>query len=389
MPGGPMAATQQRREGSAAEPLPAPVPARTAAVRGSPTQVAAVILFGTLYILVSAGLIGFNKYLMHKDRFPFAVPLVMLHMALCFCLTGVLYLVQPKMFPSLSDPASKVEIDRGIIFKGALPIGFFFAAQLVLSNTAYMHSSMAFLQMMKEANLVLVYAFSVLFSMEVCSKRSLGILCAIVVATTMTIHGEVNFSLKGFVIQGTSQLFESFKIVLQALLLSSAGKKLDALTYVLLVAPLSLAILSVAFSCLIYNPNEHIELPSLAQMVAWWPVLLVNSIVAFTLNVVTALFFKHTSAVAFILAGIVKDAAIVAAGAFVFREVISGIQVFGFVLQLLFIVVWSLTKTFPDYFEAGVITGLHALLTGNKALVCHIAEEKIPLLNDRKHTQCA
>eukprot|EP00427_Karlodinium_veneficum_P000447 CAMPEP_0169167428 /NCGR_PEP_ID=MMETSP1015-20121227/60472_1 /TAXON_ID=342587 /ORGANISM="Karlodinium micrum, Strain CCMP2283" /LENGTH=202 /DNA_ID=CAMNT_0009240149 /DNA_START=261 /DNA_END=869 /DNA_ORIENTATION=+ len=172
---------------------------------------------------------------------------------------------------------------------------------------------MSFLQMMKEANLVLVFGMSLFMAQEAFSWLKVRIVVMIVVATSLTIHGEINFSLLGFVIQGSGQFFECARIVLQAMLLSTAGRKLDVLTYVLLV----------------------------------------NSI---------ALFMKNSSAVAFILAGIAKDAMIVLAGVLVLHEPISALQSVAFFAQLVLIFTWSAAKTFPDKFKGGIVNGMFALV---------------------------
>jgi hypothetical protein len=323
-----------------------------------------VSCLGAGYIFCSSGLIAYNKFLMDEDRFPYAASLVLIHAVFCSCCAAILYLVKPSWFPSLSDPAKKVAIDGDLILKGAMPIAFFFSVQLVLSNTAYMHSSLAFLQMLKEANLVLVYVFSLIACLEKFSWRSVGVLGLVCFATALTIHGEVNFSWTGFCIQGISQLFECCKIVLQAVLLSSAGRKLDALTYVLIVMPICAVFLAGGIAALHVFPHEHFLVPDFHHLVQWWPHLLANACIAFVLNVVIALFIKYAAAVAFILAGILKDAMIVAVSAFFLKEVVTGIQTFGFALQLAAICLWSMIKTFPDRFENGIVQGFHGLVLG-------------------------
>merc|ERR1712032_1428193 len=71
-------------------------------------------------------------------------------------------------------------------------------------------------------------------------------------------------------------------------------------------------------------------MPAWADIAAWWPLILLNACLAYSLNVITALFIKHSSAVAFVLLGIMKDAAIVMAGALILSEDISRLQGFGF-----------------------------------------------------------
>lgn len=333
-------------------------------------------LLGLGYIGCSSCLIAYNKYLMDMDRFPYAICLVLLHAIFCSVCSGVLYLLRPSLFPSLTDPAQKVTVDSSLILTGALPIALFFSAQLVLSNTAYLHSSVAFLQMMKEANLVLVYVFSLIAALERFSWRSVSILAFIIFATTLTIHGEVNFSWTGFAIQGMGQLFECCKIVLQAMLLTSAGRKLDALTYVMLVMPLCAVILAGGICVLTAFPHEHFLVPDWHHLEQWWPHLLANACIAFLLNVIIALFIKQASAVAFILAGIVKDAMIVATAVVALREVVSLLQTVGFVLQLMGILVWSVIKTFPDRFEHSVAEGFMSFIFPSESVKGKLAAGK-------------
>lgn len=325
-------------------------------------SVTRVLSLGFIYIIISAGMIAFNKYLMNAERFPFAVPLVLLHSAFSSIIAFILFLVKPSLFPSLTDPVRKVPVDMELMLTGALPIALLFSVQLVLSNTAYLHSSTAFLQMMKEANLVLVYAFSLLFALESFSWNKGKVLFAIMIATFLTIHGELQFSWIGFVIQGTGQLFESLKIVFQGFVLSNSGRKLDALSYVLLVMPLCFMVLgSVYFFLAKVHPIEQFKLPSWDHLTMWWPVLLANCCVAFSLNLTIAFFMKFSSPISFILAGIAKDACIVGAGAGMLGEMVSPMQAAAFILQLGLIWVWSMMKLFPEHFNNGLMNGFYSL----------------------------
>merc|ERR1719220_1401118 len=84
-----------------------------------------------------------------------------------------------------------------------------------LSNMAFMHSSVSMLQMMKQGNVVLVYSFALALSLETFCKWRALTLVMIVLATALTIHGEMNFSLQGFALQGISMFCESLKLTFQ------------------------------------------------------------------------------------------------------------------------------------------------------------------------------
>lgn len=66
------------------------------------------------------------------------------------------------------------------------------------------------------------------------------------------------------------------------------------------------------------------------------------------MNVAHALFIKRSSATTFILTGVImKDVAIVVVGAAVLGELLSPVQVVGFTMQLVAILVWSWMKAAP------------------------------------------
>jgi hypothetical protein len=323
------------------------------------------IVLGTGYIVISSSLIQYNKSLM-TGAFPFSVALVVIHSIFSSLCSALLFLFVPSAFPSLTS-AARISLDFNLIVKSAMPIALCFSITLVLSNSAYVHSDVAFLQMMKEANVVGVYFLSVLFALEVFSWRSVCVLVFIIFATSMSIKGALEFSLAGFLIQTASQIAECSKIALQALVLSSAGKKLDVMTYTLLVMPLCVCFLVVALSVLAFMPlnaDSSFNIPTLSQVHTALPVLIPNALLAFSLNIVAAMFMKCSSGVAYVLAGILKDVMIVVASVALAGEEVSHIQTVSFSLQVLGIYVWAMMKMFPEPFEDGFVFGLMYALFG-------------------------
>mmetsp|Transcript_11067 Transcript_11067/g.24376 ORF Transcript_11067/g.24376 Transcript_11067/m.24376 type:complete len:428 (+) Transcript_11067:23-1306(+) len=324
-----------------------------------------VLALATMYIANSSALISYNKYLIHNDRFPFAVSLGFLHAVFCSVLAYILYCIRPALFPSLSEPSQRVSLNSSLLFRGAMPVALLFSVQLAFSNSAFLHCSVAFLQMMKEANLAIVYTMSLVACLESFKPRNASILVGVVLATMMTIHGEVHFSFIGFSMQGFSQLFECTKIVLQAMMLTGpSGKSLDPATYVLLVMPLCALFLGLALcSSAWWASQGHSMVPTLEVVYKWWPHLLLNSFLAFSLNVVVATFMKYSSAIAFVLAGIVKDAVIVLSGFVFLKEALTAVQLMGFTIQLACITLYTFLKLHPKLFEDGLLVGLAAILS--------------------------
>jgi len=341
-----------------------PLTQQPAASLPSAPSAGRTLAYGLMTICFSVSLINFNNYLMTEGRFPYALPLVLLQMAFCSSFAIVLRYVQPSLFPALTDPIKRVPIDKDFVVSGVLPIGAAFSASLVLTNLAYEKLSVSFLQMLKECNIIIVYAFSLVAALEIFSWRHVQVILFAMVAASLTISGELHFSMDGFMIQVSSMVCECLRIVLQSVLLS--GKKLDALSYVLVVSPVCFVFLGGLWLLLLALPagalGTGLALPSWAILHEYAPLLLGNCCLAFSLNVSIALLIKNTSAVSYIFCGVLKDIVAVLVSVVVLHESISPVQCVSFSMQIFAVVVWSLLKSKPENFEQGLISGVGATL---------------------------
>jgi len=288
---------------------------------------------GGCYILVSASLIAFNKYLMNAERFPYAKAMTAMHMLMTTLLSLVLYTVAPSLYPTMG----KAKENWRTVLKYILPLGMLFALALYCSNRAYLYSSVAFLQFCKEGNVALIFAMSCVLGLQVFSWHKVCILSIVVAGCSLCAHGEINFVWTGFLLQITSQMAECSKNLIGEVVMSGAGMKLDVLTFVMFQAPCSLVplLISVALSW------EH---EVLVAFQAHWPIILLNALNAFALNLIIATTLKRLSAVAFVIIGIVKDTVIVSTSSMVFGDHISPQQQVGFAVIMTGIACWSHMK---------------------------------------------
>jgi len=204
--------------------------------------------------------------------------------------------------------------------------------------------------MLKESNVGFVYALSVIAGTETLSPARVTVLSIIFFATTLTVHGEANLTLNGFLLQMGSCLCESSKITLQGVLLTNRGKKLDALTFVLLLTPMCFVVISCVCLVLLLCQWEHV-LPHWDDLVRNWQFILGSTVLAFALNVSTATFIKHSSSTSFVLAMLLKDMVVVLSGVIFFGEEVATLQVLAFGLQLVGLLAWTMLKLFPEKFE--------------------------------------
>eukprot|EP00448_Togula_jolla_P020232 CAMPEP_0170589260 /NCGR_PEP_ID=MMETSP0224-20130122/11258_1 /TAXON_ID=285029 /ORGANISM="Togula jolla, Strain CCCM 725" /LENGTH=343 /DNA_ID=CAMNT_0010913011 /DNA_START=58 /DNA_END=1089 /DNA_ORIENTATION=+ len=297
------------------------------------------IIFGfavcCAYIAASAVLINFNKFLLEK--FPFPWELTALHMTCCSVMSMLLYLVLPGLFPAMH----RLEGRKLELLKYFLPLGAFFATALYCSNKAYLYCSVAFLQFMKESNVVLVFLLCCSVGLQRMDRVKAVVVVWILAGSWMCVHGEINFTMIGFVIQAISQFAECSKNVMGEYIMSSADFKLDPLTYTLFMAPVSLLFLSMGVAWT-WDPAV------IAAAQANWHYLLPNALLAYALNLIIAMVLKNCSAMGFILAGMVKDIVIVVVSSHLFGDFIANMQYIGFAVTLAGCGAWSLLKLMPN-----------------------------------------
>jgi len=296
-------------------------------------KVVETLAIGACYIVVSAGLITFNKYLMKEGRFPHAIQLTALHMSMTLLLSLILCSAIPSIYPSM--PKAKENWKQ--LSKFMVPLGLLFSLALFASNKAYFYSSVAFLQFCKQGNVAIVFFAGCACGLQRFTWSKLLVLSMVAVGCSLCATGEIHFVMAGFMLQILSQASECAKNLIGEVVLTGVGLKLDVLTFVAFQAPFSLIPLLVG-SFFLFTPDV------LRDFGTMWQVLLLNAMLAFTLNVLIALTLKRLSALSFVLMGLCKDVAIVTCSSWVFGDPISQQQLLGFGVTLIGIASWSYLK---------------------------------------------
>eukprot|EP00933_Yihiella_yeosuensis_P080380 TRINITY_DN93790_c0_g1_i1.p1 TRINITY_DN93790_c0_g1~~TRINITY_DN93790_c0_g1_i1.p1 ORF type:complete len:369 (+),score=52.53 TRINITY_DN93790_c0_g1_i1:98-1204(+) len=320
-----------------------------------------VVGIGSFVILCSASMINLNKELMKEGVFPYVVPLVLTQFLVATMINAVLMIACPSLYPSLKSMTSKgALVNQDFMLRSVMPVALAFLISLAMSNLAYYYSSVPFLQMMKEANIMGVYLISLMMGLEKWSLAQVGIIVALFFATFASIDGELHFSLKGFLIQGIACAADACKNIMASLLLSGeGGKKLDAMSFNALTSP---AVLIMVTGLILFDragtATGIVEIPPWEKFVEHRHLLAANALLAFVLNLLIAVFLRYSSALSFAIVGIIKDIIVVISSTIIMRDAISQAQVFSFSLQVLLVISWTVLKSFPKEFEHGVAQGL-------------------------------
>jgi drug/metabolite transporter (DMT)-like permease len=141
--------------------------------------------------------------------------------------------------------------------------------------------------------------------------------------------GELMFSWTGFTFQVLAIGAEASRLVLTGVILKKY--KLDSLSTLYYVAPLCAVLNGVC--CLYFEwsvlPWDRIFSGSFIAM------LLLNGLVAFSLNIASVMLIAHTSALTLTLAGIVKDILLVFLSMAIFHAPVTLLQFLGYSVALL------------------------------------------------------
>jgi len=261
---------------------------------------------GATYFIASVAILFVNKYVMNAGRFPHPVSLVMLHMVTCTTFSSLMkHFIAPSWFPT----HKQLEGEKGYAVRiSILGIAACFALSLCLENAALMYSTVAFLQMVKEPNLILLAVMSWAAGQDALSKPRVFLLVVVVVGALLIINGEVHLSVTGLALQFTSSMFNCVRLVLQAkLLVKDAGIRLDPISYLSLVAPACLVSLVPAAGMEWFFTESSI----FSAFKIWWPPILLSCFLACGLNLVIAGVIREVSSLGFSLMGSFKSALVI------------------------------------------------------------------------------
>ncbi|CAK9107131.1 unnamed protein product [Durusdinium trenchii] len=225
------------------------------------------------WMLLSMTLSIFNKwiFLPAGGNFPFPMTVSCSHMLSTSMVLHLLRLWKPQLFPGL----------RGLNWRAALPVvllvGSLLAISVVLSNSAAVLLSVAFVNMLKGGNPVVALLLGLTLGTSSCNWRMLCPVLVIMFGAVATVRGELSLSYLGLALLVTAIVVEQFRLVLFKSMMSESGLSLDPLSALSLFAPVAFAFTAVAAACERQTPMAIDRVQGCA--------LALNALVAVTLNI--------------------------------------------------------------------------------------------------------
>ncbi|KAF8348681.1 triose-phosphate transporter family-domain-containing protein [Amanita rubescens] len=306
-----------QREDNHEAPLPTPI--STNAPKPKSKLSAAVII--PIWIVLSSTVIIYNNYLYNTLDFKFPVFLVTFHLSFAAIGTRVL-----QRTTNLLEGTKDVHMTKEMFIRSILPIGVLFSGSLILSNTAYLYLSVAYIQMLKAFTPVAILLISWTFRIQDPNKKLAMIVLMISSGVALASHGELKFNLIGFLTQAAAVCFEASRLVMIQVLLHNL--KMDPLVSLHYYAPVCAGI-NLLFLPFTEGLAPFYELGRIGA-----GVLISNGAVAFLLNVAAVFLVGVASSLVLTLAGVFKDILLITGSVLIFGSTITPLQVFGYSIAL-------------------------------------------------------
>ncbi|KAL2507171.1 putative sugar phosphate/phosphate translocator [Forsythia ovata] len=290
-------------------------------------------LYLLAYILLSSGVILYNKWVLSPKyfNFPFPITLTMIHMG--FSSLVAFFLI--RVFKIVSPVKMTFEIYATCV----IPISAFFASSLWFGNTAYLFISVAFIQMLKALMPVATFLMAVICGTDKLRCDVFLNMVLVSVGVVVSSYGEIHFNIVGTVYQVTGIFAEALRLVLTQVLLQKKGLTLNPITSLYYIAPCSFVFLFVPWY-LLEKPEMEV---SQIQFNYW--IFFSNALCALALNFSIFSVIGRTSAVTIRVAGVLKDWILIALSTVIFPEsTITNLNIIGYAIALCGVVMYNYLK---------------------------------------------
>ncbi|KVI09854.1 probable sugar phosphate/phosphate translocator At3g11320 [Cynara cardunculus var. scolymus] len=281
------------------------------------------------------GVLLLNKYLLSNYGFKYPIFLTMCHMSSC-ALLSYIAIAWMKMVP-LQAIRSRVQ------FVKISALSLIFCASVVSGNISLRYLPVSFNQAIGATTPFFTAVFAYLLTLKREAWLTYITLIPVVTGVVIASGGEPSFNLFGFIMCIGATAARALKTVVQGMLLSSEGEKLNSMNLLLYMAPIAVVLLLPAT---MYMEENVVGLTiALARQdfgIVW--LLLFNSSLAYFVNLTNFLVTKHTSALTLQVLGNAKGAVAVVVSILIFRNPVSVTGMAGYTLTVIGVILYGEVK---------------------------------------------
>ncbi|XP_022939307.1 probable sugar phosphate/phosphate translocator At3g11320 [Cucurbita moschata] len=281
------------------------------------------------------GVLLLNKYVLSNYGFKYPIFLTMCHMTAC-SLFSYLAIAWFKVVP-LQTLRSRLQ------FFKISALSFIFCISVVFGNISLRYLPVSFNQAVGATTPFFTAVFAYLMTLKREAWLTYVTLIPVVTGVIIASGGEPSFHLFGFLICIAATAARALKSVLQAILLSADGEKLNSMNLLLYMAPMAVVFLLPATLVLEDNVIGITRALAIDDIKIIW-YLLFNSSLAYFVNLSNFLVTKHTSALTLQVLGNAKGAVAVVVSILIFRNPVSVTGMMGYTMTVMGVILYSQAK---------------------------------------------
>lgn len=306
----------------------------------------------------------YNTWMFSKKNLDFHYPLstTCVHMIVQFSLASLVLFAFPRFRPNAAaasfnsrnnaqyarvnqssqeaedtPPIKQPIMTKWFYFTRISPCGAATALDIGLGNTSLKFITLTFYTMCKSSVLAFVLLFALLFRLERPSWKLGGIIALMTVGVIMMVADETAFEVRGFVLVMSASFFSGFRWSLTHILLLRNPATSNPFSSIFFLAPVmffTLLVIAVPAE----NPaNVAAGIKGLAEAkgsVMAVLILLFPGCLAFLMVASEFALLKRTSVVTLSVCGIFKEVLTISAGAIVFHDELTPINISGLLVTL-------------------------------------------------------
>ncbi|KAK4481691.1 hypothetical protein RD792_012599 [Penstemon davidsonii] len=288
-----------------------------------------------LWYSTNIGVLLLNKFLLSNYGFAYPIFLTMCHMSACAVLSYI-----SIMFLKIV-PIQRIKSRSQFLRIATLSIVF--CGSVVGGNISLRYLPVSFNQAVGATTPFFTALFAYFMTLKKEAWITYACLVPVVAGVVIASGGEPSFHLYGFIMCISATAARAFKSVLQGVLLSNEGEKLNSMNLMLYMSPIAVVVLLPA--ALVMEPNVLEVVVSLGMEHKYmWILLLINSTMAYGANLCNFLVTKHTSALTLQVLGNAKGAVAVVISILIFRNPVTFIGIAGYTMTVMGVVAYGESK---------------------------------------------
>ncbi|KAF9135096.1 Triose-phosphate Transporter [Mortierella sp. 14UC] len=297
----------------------------------------------------STALSIYNKNLMGKDNWNFNLPLFVssIHAGLHFVITACLMHFWPDVFDATrSGKGGRITINSYVT--QVVPCAVAAALEICMANASLMYITLSFYTMIKSSTPIWVLMFAFFFRLEKPRLSLILIIGVIVVGVVLTVAGETQFDMTGFVLVLLAAVMSGLRWSLTQMLLQKDQLGMDnPVATLYYISPIMFVLMSI-LSLVVEDPFVQFSSSAFFQDFQTGALTMVmaggGGLLAFAMTVAEFKLIKSTGTVTLSVAGISKEIVVISLSMLIFGDRLTFVNLLGLLVSIGGIMAYNYVK---------------------------------------------